>query len=105
MKTTDKETRTAPCAWWAAQDARMKSIANKSKWPATVHLQVERMKMALGELYSGKIYEAYNPKRVSIKIDKPWVKDLKQLRSMEAYWAEQGVTKTQTSTGLLYRVA
>lgn len=105
MKTTDKETRTAPCAWWAAQDARMKSIANKSKWPADVHLQVERMKMALGELYSGKIYEAYNPKRVSIKIDKPWVKDLKQLREMEAYWAEQGVTKTQTSTGLLYRIA
>ena len=105
MKTVDKETRTAPCAWWAAQDARMKSIANKSKWPQAVHLQVERMKMALGELYAGKIYEAYNAKRVSIKIDKPFVKDRQLLRDMEAYWAEQGVTKTQTSTGLLYRVA
>ena len=61
--------------------------------------------MALGELYAGKIYEAYNPKRVSIKVDKPIVRDLKQLRSMEAYWAEQGITKTQTSTGLLYRIA
>lgn len=105
MLTEQKNTQAAPCAWWAAQDARMKSIANKSKWPATVHLQVDRMKIALGELYSGKIYEAYNPKRVSIKIDKPFVKDLKQLREMEAYWAEQGVTKTQTSTGLLYRIA
>lgn len=105
MKTVDKETRTAPCAWWAAQDARMKSIANKSKWPSDMHLRVERMKIAMGELYAGKIYEAYCPKRVSIKVDKPFIRDLKQLRSMEAYWAEQGVTKTQTSTGLLYRLA
>ena len=105
MKTIDKETRTAPCAWWAAQDARMKSIANKSKWSDSIQLKVERMKMALGELYAGKIYEAYNPKRVSIKVDKPFIRDLKLLREMEAYWAEQGITKTQTSTGLLYRIA
>lgn len=105
MITDQKTTLKAPCAWWAAQDARMKSIANKSRWSASVQLQVDRMMVALGELYAGKIYEAYNVKRVSIKIDKPVVKNLKQLREMEAYWAEQGVTKTQTSTGLLYRIA
>jgi hypothetical protein len=42
---------------------------------------------------------------VSIKVDKPIVRDRKQLREMETYWAEQGITKTQTSTGLLYRIA
>ncbi len=105
MKATEKDTKAAPCAWWAAQDARMRSIANKSHWGQEVQLQVERMKMALGELYAGKIYDAYNKKRVSIKIDRPFVRDSKQLRSMEAYWAEQGVTKTVTPRGILYRVA
>jgi len=105
MKTIDKETRTAPNKWWAWQDAERRNTNNKSKWPADVHLRVERMKIAMGELYAGKIYEAYSPKRVSIKVDKPFIRDLKLLREMEAYWAEQGVTKTQTSTGLLYRIA
>jgi hypothetical protein len=105
MLTEQKNTQAAPCAWWAAQDARMRSIANKSHWGPSVQLQVERMKMALGELYAGKIYDAYNKKRVSIKVDRPFVRDLKQLRSMEAYWAEQGVTKTITPQGVLYRVA
>lgn len=105
MKATQKDTQEAPNKWWAAQDARMRSIANKSRWSASVQLQVDRMMVALGELYVGKIYEAYNVKRVSIKIDKPVVKNLKQLREMEAYWAAQGVSKTITPQGLLYRVA
>ncbi len=105
MKTTEKETRTAPCAWWAAQDARMKSIANKSKWPESVHLQVDKMVVALSCLYAGKIYEAYNPKRVSIKIDKPVVKDRQWLKLMEEEWELRGITKTITTKGILYRVA
>lgn len=105
MLTEQKNTRAAPCAWWAAQDARMRSIANKSHWSSTVQLQVERMKVALGELYAGKIYDAYNKKRVSIKIDRPIVKDPKWLRALEADWAKQGVSKTITPQGILYRVA
>ncbi len=105
MKTIEKETRSAPCAWWAAQDARMKSYANKSHWSQEVHLKVDRMKVALGQLYAGKIYEAYNPKRVSIKIDQPIVKDRQWLKLMEEEWERRGVTKTITSKGILYRVA
>lgn len=82
----------------------MKSIANKSRYGSEVHLRVERMKVALSEIYGGRIYEAYNPKRVSIKIDKPVIKDRRWLKIMESDWALEGVTKTQTSTGLLYRL-
>ncbi len=105
MQTKTKQTSAAPCAWWAAQDARMRSIANKSQWPQAVHLTVDKMKVALGELYAGKIYEAYNKKRVSIKIDRPVVKDRQWLRLLEAEWALKGVTKTVTPQGILYRVA
>lgn len=105
MQVQYKETNEAPVKWWAAQDARMRNIKNKSHWSADVQLRVERMKVALGELYLGKIYEAYNVKRVSIKIDKPVVKDARWLRALEADWAREGITKTQTPQGLLYRVA
>lgn len=104
MKTVFKDTDQAPCPWWAAQDARMKSIANKSRYGSDIHRKVEAMKMVLDSLYQGKIYEAYNPKRVSVKVDKPLVRDRVRLREMEEYWATQGITKTVTPNGLLYRV-
>lgn len=107
MLTEQKNTQAAPCAWWAAQDARMRNLANKSHWPQEVQLNVDRMKIVLGELYHGKIYEAYNKKRVSIKIDKPIVKHGNKgwLREMEKEWELRGVTKTITPQGVLYRVA
>jgi hypothetical protein len=104
MQTQFKETNEAPNKFWAAQDARMRNIKNKSLYPARIHLRVDRMIIALGELYAGKIYEAYNPKRVSVKIDKPVVKDSRWLKMLEADWAKEGITKTQTPQGLLYRI-
>jgi hypothetical protein len=61
--------------------------------------------MVLDCLYAGSIYEAYGKKSVSIKIDKPRVKDRSDLALMEAEWARQGITKTETAQGILYRVA
>lgn len=104
MQTEFKDTQEAANKWWAYQDAKMRNIKNKSRYSAQVHLQVDRMIVALGELYAGKIYEAYNPKRVSVKIDKPLVKDSRWLKMLEADWAKEGITKTQTPTGLLYRI-
>jgi len=104
MDTEFKNTQAAPVKWWAAQDARMRNIANKSRWSAEVQLKVERMKMALDSLYAGKIYEAYGKTRVAIKIDKPVIRDSKWLKMLEADWAKQGVTKTITPQGLLYQI-
>ncbi len=105
MQTTFKDTQEAPNKWWAAQDARIRNIANKSHWGPQVQLKVEQMKMVLDCLYSGKIYEAYRRKSVAIKIDQPRVKARSDLALMEAEWARQGITKTETPQGILYRVA
>jgi len=107
MQTETKQTNSAPCAWWAAQDARMRNIANKSQWPQSMHLTVDRMKIALAHIYSGTVHEAYGKKRVSIKIDKPMIKHGNKgwLRELEKEWAFRGVTKTVTPQGILYRVA
>ena len=104
MLTEQKNTTAAPVKWWAAQDARMRNYANKSHWDSKVHLQVDRMMVALRMVYAGKVYEAYNKKRVSIKIDKPVVQDKQWLRLLEQEWEQRGVTKTITPQGILYRV-
>lgn len=105
MITIEKDTPAASNKWWAHQDARMRNIANKSRWDAKVQLKVEAMKSVLDYLYSGTIYEAYRKKSVAIKIDKAWVRDRKALNEMEAAWAEEGIVKTLTPQGVLYRVA
>lgn len=105
MKTVYKDTQEAPVKWWAARDAQQRNAVNKTQWSADVQLKVERMKLALELLYAGKIYEAYGRRRVAIKVDKATVRDRQQLREMEAYWAQQGITKTLTPQGLLYQIA
>jgi hypothetical protein len=105
MQTQFKNTQEAPVKWWAAQDARMRNIKNKSHWASTVQLKVEKMKMVLDCLYIGNIYEAYGKRQVSIKIDRPRVKNRSDLSMMEAEWAQQGITKTETAQGVLYKVA
>ena len=104
MQIVFKDTKEANVKWWAAQDARMRNIANKSLWSAAVQLKVTRMMAALDTLYAGRIYEAYGKKRVAIKIDNPQVKDRKWLKILEADWAKEGVTKTLTPQGILYQI-
>ncbi|CAB4129835.1 hypothetical protein UFOVP116_137 [uncultured Caudovirales phage] len=105
MKATFKDTPESNVKWWAAQDARMRSIANKSKWDTKTQLKVEAMKAVLGYIYSGKIYESYNVKSVSVKIDQAIVKDKKLLRQAESNWDSEGIVKTVTPQGVLYRIA
>ena len=105
MQATFKDTQEASVKWWAAQDARMRNIANKSQWSSEIQRKVEAMKAVLDYMYSGKIYEAYCIKSVSIKIDHAEVKNRKLLREAEAAWAAEGIVKTITPQGVLYRVA
>ena len=105
MQETYKDTSEASVKWWAAQDARMRNIANKSRWDPKIHLKVESMKSVLDYVYSGKIYEAYRVRSVAIKIDKPVIKDRRMLKEAEAAWTAEGITKTVTPQGILYQIA
>jgi hypothetical protein len=105
MQTVFKETKEAQVKWWAAQDAQLRNSVNKTQWPQEIQLRVQRMLSVLDILYAGRIYEAYGKKRVAIKIDRPQVKDPKWLAMLEEEWTQQGVTKTLTPQGILYKVA
>lgn len=104
MKTTFKDTKEAPVKWWAAQDARMRNIANKSHWSSAIQLRVAQISNALELMYYGKVYEAYGKKQVSIKIDKAQPKDKKWIEILEADWAAEGISKTCTPQGIIYTI-
>jgi hypothetical protein len=99
------DTQAAPTAWWAAQDARMRNIANKSHYAESVHIRVERMVLALGLCYAARgIHEAFGKRGVSVKVDRPsFIRDRKNLALLEADWAVAGVVKRVSAQGVIYR--
>ena len=107
MLSRNLDTKEAPTAWWAAQDARMRNIVNKSHYSESVHIRVERMVLALGLCYRAQgIHEAFGKRGVSVKVDRPTsVCDRHNLELLEQDWTELGVTKRVSPQGIIYRFA
>jgi hypothetical protein len=101
------DTQEAPTKWWAAQDARMRNIANKSHYPESVKIRVERMVQVLDLCYRAEgIHEAFGKRGVSVKVDRPkFIRDRDSLALLEADWAELGVVKRVSAQGVIYRFA
>ena len=101
------DTQEAPTKWWAAQDARMKNLVNKSHYSQQTHIRVERMILALGLCYSARgIHEAFGKKGVSIKVDRPsGIRDRKNLRLLEQDWETAVLSKKTSAQGIIYRVS
>ena len=105
MQATQIKTEEAPNKWWAAKDASMRNIANKSHYSQEVKRQIERMKAVMDLVYAAKgIHEAFGKKGVSIKVDGAIVKDAKNLRALEADWAVLGFAKKVSKQGVIYRL-
>lgn len=105
MKTSQIRTEEAPTKWFAAQDARMRNLANKSRFPQAIQTQITRMLMIMDMVYAAKgVYEAYGKKGVSIKVDGAVVKDRINLRELEAEWTLKGFTKKISPQGVIYRL-
>ena len=107
MKQKELDTLSAgQYAWAAAQNARMRAIAMWSHYTHAERTRAERMRLALELCYAAKGFHI-NPREkfISIKVDKPQIRDRKQLRLLESDWAEQGIVKIATAQGVTYRVA
>ena len=105
MKTVTIDTQEAPVKWWAAQDARIRNLSNKSKYSQDIQIQIEKMKIVLGMVYSARgIHESYGKTGVSIKIDRPTVIDKKNLKALESDWSVKGFTKKVSAQGIVYRL-
>lgn len=106
MKEKELESKSAGYyAYAAARDARMRAAAMWSHYTDAERTRAERMKLALELCYSAKgFYINPREKFITIKIDRPRVKDLTSLRLLEADYEAEGVTKIATAQGISYRI-
>jgi hypothetical protein len=92
-------------AWFAARDARMRSYENASLYTESEKNRAERMRMGLTLVYAGKEFHIeYRKKFISLKIDKPAVRDRKNLALLESDYTVLGVVKRVTNQGITYRI-
>lgn len=92
-------------AWFAARDARQRSLAAQSHFPLAKQAEADRVKFVLELLYSGKVFDpTYRGEWISIKIENPRVRDRQQLASMEKEWDVRGYSKVSTPQGITYRI-
>lgn len=106
MKTKLLDTKEAATTkHYAAMDASMRNIANKSSYTEAVRHRIESMKMVLDTVYKAKkVYEAYGVRGVSIKVDGAIVRDKRNLALLEQDWALLGFVKRVTEQGVIYRL-
>ena len=93
-------------AFAAARDARMRAAAMWSHYTDAERTRAERIKLGLEIVYYAKgIYINPRGKFISIKIDKPQVRDRKNLALLEADYDKAGIKKAVSAQGVVYRIA
>jgi hypothetical protein len=107
MQTVDLETKSAGYyAFAAARNARMTSIANASHFTEKQRIQAERMRLALELVYSARaIHVNFRKTQVTIKVDRPTVRDRQELTLLEKSWETLGVKKRVSDQGVNYNFA
>ena len=106
MKTSELETRSAGYyAAAAAINAQFRSNCEASNYSDKEKIIAERMKLGL-ELcyYNRNIHINYRKKFIAVKIDKPKVKDRKNLSLLENDYESAGYVKKATAQGIIYRI-
>ena len=92
-------------AWFAERDARLRSAVNSSLFSEKQKLRAEQVKLGLELVYSAeKIYIEFRKKFISVKVNKPNVRDRKELAMLELCYATEGFEKCKTAQGITYRI-
>jgi hypothetical protein len=106
MKAQELETKSAGYyAYAAARDASMRAVAMWSHYTDKERVRAERMKLGLEMVYNAKgIYVNPRGKFIAVKVDKPQVRDRKNLALLEKDYELLGITKVLTEQGVTYRI-
>lgn len=92
-------------AWFAARDARMRSYENSCLFTEAEKTRAERVRMGLMLAYNAKEFHIeYRKKFISVKLDKPIVRDRKALQLLEKDYEVFGTVKRVTEQGVTYRI-
>jgi len=106
MKAQELETKSAGYfAYAAARDASMRAIAMWSHYTDRERVRAERMKLGLEMVYNAKgVYVNPRGKFIAVKVDRPQVRDRKNLALLEKDYELLGITKVLTEQGVTYRI-
>jgi hypothetical protein len=105
MQANELDTKSAPMAWYAARDARMRNFAMSTKYSEAQKVQAERMKLGLEMVYSAKgIHINFRLKFITLKLENPNVRDRKTLKLLEQDYEKAGITKQVSAQGIIYRI-
>jgi hypothetical protein len=92
MRTQELDTKSAGFyAYAAARDASMKSYAASTHYTDAQRTQAQRMRFALELVYNAKV-------------DAAFIRDMQELKALEAAWSQQGITKVKTAQAVAYRL-
>jgi len=105
MQTQELETRSAGrYAYFAAQDAAVKSYAASTHYTSQQKLNAERKKLVLEMAYYGTVHVNYRKKFVALKVANTNVQNRKLLQELEQDFAAQNIARVVTPQGVVYRI-
>lgn len=105
MKAHDIDTQTAPLAWFAARDARMRNEAMKSTYSDRERLRAERLRLGLECVYrSTEVHINYRQKFIAVKLCNAIVRDRASVADLERAYALEGIEKRTSAQGVIYRI-
>ena len=105
MQTVELETKSAGrYAYFAAQDAAVKSYAASTHYNSQQKLNAERKKLVLEMAYYGEVHVNYRKKFVALKVVNTNVQNRKLLAELEQDFAEQNIARVITAQGIVYRI-
>jgi len=106
MKAQELETKSAGYfAYAAARDASMRAVAMWSHYTDRERVRAERMKLGLEMVYNAKgIHINPRGKFIAVKVDRPQVRDRKNLALLEKDYELLSITKVVTEQGITYRI-
>jgi len=104
-ETETKHKSAGQFAWFAERDARMRSAVNSSLFTDAQKIRAERVKLGLEMVFSAeKVYIEFRKGFISVKVNKPEVRDRKGLALLEMCYKNEGFEKCKTSQGFTYRL-
>ncbi|CAB4221361.1 hypothetical protein UFOVP1636_267 [uncultured Caudovirales phage] len=107
MQVRETETKRAGFyAWGAARDAAIKSYAASTTYSDAQKLKAERVKLGLELCYHSRAIRInFRNKWITVHIEEPQVRDVRNLALLEADYELQGISKSVNKDGdISYRI-
>ena len=105
MQNTDIDSRPAPNAWWAKQDANLLNLKWASTYSESQKLRAARLRGCLELIYGHRqTYVNYRERSIAIKVDRAVVRDRRMLADLEPEWAAEGIKTKTSGQGIIYHI-